>query len=234
MPNPKIIFSDKSFLVLDKPAGLVVNQSETVRAETLQDWLEKKIPGSSYLERSGIVHRLDKETSGLLVVAKTKDAFVNLQKQFKERAVKKKYLALVHGRLEPSQGTVVLPISRTQKNREKFGVRVDGRPAKSQYRVLQASDRFSFLEVEIFTGRTHQIRVHLAFLGYPLVADLKYGGKRGQRDRDFCPRLFLHAAELGFRHPETGEWQQFKSSLPFDLKKVILNLCGKNSSQFSS
>lgn len=234
MLNPKVIFSDKNFLVLDKPAGLVVNRAETVRAATLQDWLEKKIPGSSYLERSGIVHRLDKETSGLLVVAKTKAALVNLQKQFKERVVKKKYLALVHGRLEPKQGTVVLPISRTRKNREKFGVQVNGRPAKSQYRVLQASDRFSFLEVEIFTGRTHQIRVHFSFLGHPVVSDAKYGGKRGQRDRDFCPRLFLHAAELGFYHPETGEWQQFKSSLPFALEKVILNLCGKNSSQFSA
>lgn len=222
--SPSIVFEDKTLLILDKPSGLVVNRAETVKEETLQDWLEKKITGSSYLERSGIVHRLDKETSGLLVVAKTKNAFENLQKQFKERRVEKKYISLVHGQVKPRQGEIVLPIGRTQKDRQKFGVQVYGRKARTKYQVKRYWQEFSLLEIELLTGRTHQIRVHFSFLGHPVVSDLKYGGKRGRRDRKFCPRMFLHAAKLGFSHPQTNQRQSFVSPLPFDLEKVILDL----------
>lgn len=236
--KPKIVFEDDDLLVLDKPAGLVVTRAKTVREETVQDWAEENYKLSNYLIancRSGIVHRLDKETSGLLLVAKTKEAFVNLQKQFKERRVKKKYFALAHGKLEPRRGEIVLPVGRTKKDREKFGVVVEGRRARTKYKVLRYHDtealgKLSFLELEPLTGRTHQLRVHLAFLGHPLMSDLKYGGKRGRQDYLFCPRLFLHAHQLGFYHPQTGHFCQFTSPLPSGLKSAILRLCEKGSS----
>jgi len=215
---------------------MVVNRAQTVKEKTLQDWLEEnfsifKLPNCQ-LERSGIVHRLDKETSGLILVAKTLKAFTSLQSQFKERKVKKKYLALVHGKLRPRRGEIILPLGRLRTDREKFGVVVDGKKAKTQYQVLKYCDRFSFLELQPLTGRTHQLRVHLLFLGHPLVADLKYGGKRAKKDRLWCPRLFLHACSLGFYHPQTGRFCQFSSPLPLELKDVILKICGKFS--FSS
>jgi 23S rRNA pseudouridine1911/1915/1917 synthase len=240
--QPEIVFQGNSFLVLDKPAGLVVNRAKTVKSPTVQDWIEKnlefgtwnlEIP-SDFIRRSGIVHRLDKETSGLLLVAKTKKSFENLQHQFKKREVKKKYLALVHGRLEPKTGEVVLPLGRTKKDREKFGVVVGGRKARTKYRVKKycqtEDEQFSFLELELLTGRTHQLRVHLSFLGYPIVADLKYGGKRGKANGLICPRLFLHAQYLAFNHPATGQFCEFASPLPSQLENVILKICEKSPS----
>lgn len=236
--KPKIVFEDGDLLVMDKPAGLVVTRAKTIREETVQDWIEENYKLSNYLIancRSGIVHRLDKETSGLLLVAKTKEAFVNLQKQFKERRVKKKYFALVHGKLEPKKGEIVLPVGRTKKDREKFGVVIEGRRARTKYKILRYCDTgmlggLSFLELEPLTGRTHQLRVHLAFLGHPIVADLKYCGKRAKKDRHFCPRMFLHAHYLGFVHPRDSRFCQFTSSLPSGLKSAILRLCEKGSS----
>ena len=230
MVEPKIVFEDKIFLVIEKPPGLVVNRAITVKNATLQDWLETRPSRSVNLVRSGIVHRLDKETSGLMVIAKTKAAFENLQRQFKERKVKKKYLALVYGKLQPQQGEICLPLARTKKDREKFGVVIGGRKARTKYKIKKYYKGFSFVEVELLTGRTHQIRVHLSFLGHPIVADEKYGGKRAKKDRQSCPRMFLHASQLGFYHPQTNKWQSFTSSLPFDLKKAILKICEKGSS----
>lgn len=230
--GPKIVFEDDYLLVLDKPAGMVVNRARTVKEKTLQDWLEKNFKfqiSNDKFYRSGIVHRLDKETSGLILVAKTKRAFENLQKQFKERKVKKKYLALVYGKLEPKEGEIVLPISRARRNREKFGVFPEGKKARTKYRVLSIKGKgkgefYSLLELQPSTGRTHQIRVHLSFLGHPIVADLKYGGKRAKRDRLSCPRMFLHACYLGF------DRRSFTSPLPFELENAILKICEKKSS----
>lgn len=243
---PKVVFEDDYILVLEKPAGMVVNRTETVKEKTLQDWIEKNFQFSILKEsrkagtfnfqfcRSGIVHRLDKETSGLILVAKTKEAFENLQAQFKARKVKKKYLSLVHGKLDGREGEIVLPVGRIRRDREKFGVVVEGKKARTKYKVLRVEHRgkeaYSFLELQPITGRTHQIRVHLTFLGHPLVADLKYGGKRAKTDRLFCPRMFLHASYLGFYHPKEGSFCQFTSPLPYKLQNAILRICGKSSS----
>lgn len=135
--TPKIIFEDKSLLIIDKPAGMVVNRARTTKEKTIQDWVSDylKIRGKGIGKRAGIVHRLDKETSGLLLIAKNQKAFENLQKQFKERKVEKRYLALVHGKVEPKEGMVEVPISRSPYNRKKFGVFLGGRPAKTKYKV---------------------------------------------------------------------------------------------------
>jgi 23S rRNA pseudouridine1911/1915/1917 synthase len=173
-----------------------------------------------------VVHRLDKETSGLLIVAKTPEAFKNLQKQFKERRVEKKYLALVHGKVEPKEGEIKAPVGRLPWQRKKFGVIAGGREAKTRYRVMADSKwqmaNYSLLELKPKTGRTHQLRVHLKFWGHPIVADDKYAGrKRSRKDREWCPRLFLHACFLAFTHPTTKERVEFSLSLPQDLKKAL-------------
>lgn len=237
---PKIIFKDDSILVVDKPAGMVVNRAETTAAKTtLQEWVEGYLKifrhriSNEFWRRSGIVHRLDKETSGVLLVAKTPEAFVNLQKQFKERKVKKQYLALVHGKVEPQEGVIEVPIARSPFNREKFGVFLGGRPARTKYKVIsnwllvisKKKEEFSLLEVVPETGRTHQIRVHLKYVGHPVVGDEKYAGRKTARaDRRWCPRQFLHASYLSFIHPKTRQKIEFSSKLPSDLQQIIMKL----------
>jgi len=233
---PKIIFEDKFLLILEKPADVVVNRAETVKEETLQDWVEegwktenrKRKTDSNFARRSGIVHRLDKETSGLLIVAKTPTAFENLQRQFKERRVEKRYLALVHGKVTPSKGEIAVPISRHPYARKKFGVFLGGRPARTKYRAISnfqfpiSNEKFTLLELRPETGRTHQIRVHLKYIGHPVVADAKYAGRKTARaDRKWCPRQFLHASYLSFIHPTTGKKVEFSSKLPSDLKRAL-------------
>jgi len=181
-----------------------------------------------FYQRSGIAHRLDKETSGLLVIAKTPEAFENLKLQFKERRVKKKYLALVHGKMEAKAGEIYLPIKRLPWDRKKFGIIPGGKKSRTKFKVvtsykLQVTS-YTFLEVEPETGRTHQIRVHLKHLGHSLVGDLKYSGRRVKKDQEFCPRLFLHASHLSFTHPKTGQKIEFKSPLPQDLEKTLQSL----------
>jgi len=233
--EPKIVYEDESLLVLDKPAGVVVNRAKSVRGKTVQDWLEKylKIRGWGIGGRAGIVHRLDKETSGILVVAKTEEAFKNLQAQFKARKVKKGYTALVHGRVEPEQGLVSAPVGRLPWRRERFGVLPGGRKAETEYKVSsyyqKESQDFSLLAVTPKTGRTHQIRIHLKYLRHPIVADEFYTGRKTARaDRTWCPRLFLHAGTISFNHPKTQRRITLDSSLPQDLKKA-LRLLAKSS-----
>jgi len=244
---PKIIFEDNDVLVLDKPPGMIVNRAETTAAKTtLQEWVEGylkifrhrisnfKFPISNeFWRRSGIVHRLDKETSGVLLVAKTPQAFENLQRQFKERKVKKQYLALVHGKVEPQEGVIEVPIARSPFNREKFGVFLGGRPARTKYKVLsikykvlgKKEEPLTLLEVSPETGRTHQIRVHLKYIGYPVVGDEKYAGRKTARtDRRWCPRQFLHASYLSFIHPKTGKKVIVSSKLPSDLQEIIMSI----------
>lgn len=224
-----VFFEDETILLLDKPAGLVVNKAKTVEQTTLQDWLQVylKLKGRGIGARAGIVHRLDKETSGLILVAKTEKAFLELQKQFKERKVKKKYLALVHGHLETKRGVIKAPISRSPFDRKKFGVFLGGREGETEYKLLkdyehQKLGSFSLLELAPKTGRTHQIRVHLKYIGHPVVADKKYAGRKTARqDRQWCPRQFLHALSITFRHPETGKRLKFTSALPDELKKAL-------------
>ncbi|MBU2051606.1 RluA family pseudouridine synthase, partial [Patescibacteria group bacterium] len=170
----------------------------------------------------GIVHRLDKDTSGLLIIAKTQTALTKLQAQFKNRQVTKAYLVLVHGRVEPNSGEINLPVARNPLNRHRFAVEITGRQAVTGYRVISASADYSFLEAYPRTGRTHQIRIHFKHLNHPLVADPFYAGKkRIKSDRSWCPRLFLHSHKISFTHPQTGKIINLESSLPDDLQTAL-------------
>lgn len=242
MADFKIIFEDEQFLVLNKPAGIVVNKSDSAKEMTVQEWMEGKlaeeglvVSGDSEIEkefvsRGGIVHRLDKDTSGLLLLAKNPESFEKLKNQFKERSVAKKYLTLVHGDVKPPEGQIDAPIERSPFNRMHFGVFPGGREAQTVYRKVadyewaqgKEKEALSLLEVEPKTGRTHQIRVHMKYVNHPVVSDPIYGGRKNlQQDLEFCPRLFLHAFEISFLHPITGEKLAFKAELPPELQKVL-------------
>ena len=228
--EPKIIYQDKDLLVLSKPAGMVVNRSQTTKNKiTLEDWLGKERLGKG-LDRQGIIHRLDKETSGLLLVAKNQASLQRWQRQFKLRRVKKTYLALVHGQVKPVKGKIEAPISRNPFNRKRFGVFVGGRPSLSRYnKVDQMStvkgEVLSLLEVKPETGRTHQIRVHLKHIGYPIVADELYAGRKTSRDdRSWCQRMFLHAWRLELIDELNNKRVRFEAPLSPDLKQVLRKL----------
>lgn len=239
--NPTVIFEDENILVVDKPAGLIVNKADTSAGKpTLQGWVEKKMgfkapenSASDFLLRSGIVHRLDKETSGLIIIAKNEESFSNLQKQFKDRVVEKVYEVLVHGRVVPDVGEINVPVGRLPWDRKKFGVVADGKEATTFYKVLKkyTSKRNNKVEeltlVEVYpkTGRTHQIRVHFKYLGYPVVSDTLYGGRKSARDdRKLLGRHFLHAKRIKFYHPKTGEKLEFESSLPLELVDFLADV----------
>ena len=227
MKEPQILLEDDSILVMNKPSGWVVNRCETAGEQTIQSWLEKylKIPDKGIGRRAGIVHRLDKETSGILLVAKTPAAFENLQNQFKERRVEKRYLALVHGQVVPKCGIIRASISRSPFNRKKFGVFLGGREAETGYRILRYYGDFTLLELMPKTGRTHQIRVHLKYVRHPVVGDEFYAGRKTARsDRQWCPRQFLHACYLKFIHPKTGKSLEIVCNLPSDLEKALERL----------
>lgn len=229
--QPMIIFEDDDMLVLNKPAWMIVNNSDTTTdVETVQDWLEKKFSkeddGSDFYKRAGIVHRLDKETSGILLVAKTVDAFVELQRQFKERIVSKTYIALAHGKVLPEEGIINVPVGRLPWNRTQFGVVAGGRESVTRYRIINSFTlnalSFTLLELYPETGRTHQIRVHLKHIGHPIFSDPLYGGrKQARNDRKVLNRVFLHAAKILFLHPKTGKQLGFESPLPEELQKVL-------------
>jgi 23S rRNA pseudouridine1911/1915/1917 synthase len=233
--TPGIIFEDDYLLVLDKPAGMVVNNATTTKGqETLQSWLVANFafPIFSFPEaRNGIVHRLDKETSGLMAIAKTIEVFRALQAQFKERKVNKSYLTLVHGKVVPVDGEINISVGRLPWNRQRFGVLPGGREAVTLYKVKGYylfpgnKEAFSFLEVFPKTGRTHQIRIHLKHIGHPVVGDSFYAGRKTSRcDRLWCPRLFLNAAKLEYTHPITKKTVSLRSPLPKDLVEVFKKL----------
>ena len=217
-----IVFQDENIVVIDKPAGLSVHPGPGHPDRTLVNALLAHCPdikGIGWAIRPGIVHRLDKDTSGLLVVAKTEEAHQDLAAQFKDHSVTKGYLALATGVIEPSQGQIDAPIARDPRHRKRMAVVVGGREARTRYRALELLDGYSLLELYLETGRTHQVRVHLAFLGHPLLGDAVYG-KRSP----LLGRHFLHAHHLGFRHPWSGEPVEFRSALPDDLRQVIQGL----------
>lgn len=233
-----IIFEDENLLVLDKPAGITVNRSDTTRNEqTVQDWVEEKIKEqninvdkeSDFYKRAGIVHRLDKETSGILLVAKNEEAFANLQKQFKERKVKKRYLALVHGKIKIKEGEIRAPVGRLPWNRKRFGILAGGRESLTKYKLINylvskknKSDFYSLVELFPETGRTHQIRVHLKYINHPIFSDFLYAGRKTARtDRNFLDRVFLHASKLNFFHPKDGKVSSFESPIPAELKNFL-------------
>ena len=216
-----VLYSDDQIVVIDKPSGLVVHPGAGNREGTLAGALLYRFPEISGLgpaERPGIVHRLDKETSGVMVVARSPEAYASLQKQFKDRDVRKVYLGLAWGRM-PAEGRIDKPIGRHIKHGQRMSVRTrKPRPAETFYKVREEFKGMSFLEIRPVTGRTHQIRVHLASAGHPLAGDSRYGRRREQPK---FPRLFLHAHRLSFIHPGTGERVEFASNLPDDLRSLL-------------
>lgn len=217
--------SDEHLVVIDKASGMVVHPGAGNRKHTLVNALLHYFPEIREIgpkERPGIVHRLDKETSGLMVVARTPKAYSRLQRQFKRREVEKRYLGLVWGRLPSKEGTICFPIGRHVKHGERISVKTRRpREAETRYSVLEEYEDFSLLELRPITGRTHQIRVHLAASGHPLAGDSRYGRRKAKT----CPpRLFLHASFLSFSHPATGKRVEFFSPLPSDLKDFLEKL----------
>lgn len=277
-----ILYEDQDLLVLNKNSGVVVNRAATVSTFTLQDWFVERFgedffseefweaetywkelipsdfeetfgkPLEIWKERLGVVHRLDKDTSGVLLMAKNPGSLLHLLAQFKNRQTKKTYLALVHGKLTPLSGQIVAPLARSNHNRLKFAVSESGRAAITDYIVkqefnslnedflLDLSDKhhlrtkkvkelyqagFSLLEVTPKTGRTHQIRVHMLAKGHPLVSDQLYvGKKRCQIDVLWCKRQFLHASILEFTHPRTGSLMRIEAPLSSDLENSLKEL----------
>jgi len=241
-PEPipiEIVHEDDTLVVVNKPAWLVVHPAAGIHSGTLANALAyhfQQLPNASSV-RPGIVHRLDRDTSGLLVVAKTEIALENLSDQFRDRSVYKSYVALVHGRVQSDSGRIDQPLARDPSNRTRMAVVRGGRSALSIYRVNRRFNRFTLLDVELKTGRTHQIRVHLAWLKHPVVSDDTYGGGRDNTIQD--PKLksqirsvgrhFLHAEKLAFTHPTTGERVMFNSPLPPELLNLLTQIESEDS-----
>ncbi len=219
-----VLYEDDDIAVIDKPAGMVVHPGSGVTGGTLVNALLARYPeiGTMYgsERRQGIVHRLDKDTSGLMVIARTKAALNKLMAQFQERTVEKSYLALVERVPKTMTGRVDAPIGRDPQQRKRMAVVSHGKPAITEFRVLEMEfrDGQALLEAQILTGRTHQIRVHLAFVGSPIVGDRVYGFRK---QRVGLKRHFLHAAKLSFNHPRTGERMSFESPLPVALQNTM-------------
>ena len=218
IPVPAV-YEDEHLIVVDKPAGLPVHPGPGHPDGTLVNALLARCPdirGIGGEIRPGIVHRLDLDTSGLMVVAKTQPAHQHLTEQLKSREFRKEYLAVAVGMVTPESGTINAPIARDPRHRQRMAVDTGGRAARTHYETLKELDGHTLLNLVLETGRTHQIRVHLAYLGYPLLGDGVYG-----KASDLVSRQFLHAARLGFHHPVTGAWMQHCSDLPGELAPVL-------------
>lgn len=222
-----VVWEDADVLVVDKPAGLVVHPSPGHWSGTLVNALlarDTAYGGIAGVERPGIVHRLDKDTSGLLMVAKTDAAQAGLMAQLKARRVKKTYLALVQGSVQAAAGRIEAPIGRDPRNRQRMAVVPDGRPSVTGYRVRERFAGWTLIEVDLVTGRTHQIRVHLAALGHPVAGDTVYGTGTARRGPEGLGRLFLHAWRLVFATPATGDLVRLEAALPTELEAVLAAL----------
>lgn len=225
-----IVYEDGDLLVIDKPAGLAVHPGAGRKTGTLANALAfhfQQVSSEPWPdpERPGIVHRLDKPTSGLLVVAKTPAIHRRLSEQFSRRQVRKTYRALVHGTPRPERGELTWPIGRNPRRRTRMSVQPAGRPALTAYEVEEQAGPFCLLRLDLHTGRTHQIRVHMARAGHPVVGDAVYG-TRSTRKQELALlgddiRMFLHAARLEFRHPSTGKLLRFRSPLPAELQAML-------------
>lgn len=237
VPDPKILFEDENYLAIDKPSGIIVHPNlKNLNQPTISSWLIYKWPelkkvGEDPL-RPGIVHRLDKETSGVLLVCKTNEAFFHLKEQFQKRLVKKEYLALVLGEIKKDKGIIDFPLSYSRKSPFKRKIVLKGKenkkakPALTSFKVIKRFKGFTFLKLFPHTGRTHQIRVHLSSLGFPIVGDTKYGFKKAKLPFS-VPRLFLHAFKISFKTID-GKFLEIESPLSDDLERVLNSLPSLN------
>ncbi|AQS59020.1 RNA pseudouridine synthase [Desulforamulus ferrireducens] len=220
-----IYYEDKDVIVVNKPRGMVVHPAEGNTSGTLVNALLyhcKDLSGINGVLRPGIVHRLDKDTSGLIMVAKNDQAHHALAQQLKDRTVTRRYLALVHHRIKEEQGTINAPIGRDPRDRQKMAViERNSKAAVTHFQVMERFADYTLIECRLETGRTHQIRVHMAYIGYPLVGDLKYGPKKPHFNLD---GQLLHARVLGFQHPTTGQYLEFSSPLPEVFQQVLEQL----------
>lgn len=216
-----LLYADADLVAVNKPAGMVVHAGAGVRSATLVNALLHhfgQLSTAGGTDRPGIVHRLDKETSGVILVARNDRAHQALAAQFADRSVRKVYLALVHGAVRGEQGRIDTPVARDPVRRVRMTTRLgSGRTALSEYRVVRRLPHHTLLEVRIGTGRTHQIRVHLASIGHPVAGDRLYGAPAGAP----FPRFFLHAASIGFAHPASGEWMEIEAPLPGELEQWL-------------
>ena len=222
----KVVYEDSDLIVVDKPAGLLVHPAAGQRTGTLVNALLAHCPDLQGIDgsvRPGIVHRLDKNTSGLMVVAKNDAAQMSLSRQIKQRSITKGYVALVTGRLSPERGAIEAPVGRHPKDRKRMAVLSGGREARTQYQVIKYLNGYTLLEAMPETGRTHQIRVHFSAIGHPIFGDPVYG-KRSP----LLARQFLHAHRLGFRLPSSEEYVEFRSELPPELDEVLERLTAED------
>jgi 23S rRNA pseudouridine1911/1915/1917 synthase len=229
VPDLGIVYDDDDIVVIDKPTGVAAHPSPGWEGPTVVGALAAagfRISTSGAPERTGIVHRLDVGTSGLMVVAKSESAYTALKHAFKERTVEKIYHAVVQGHPDPLAGTIDAPIGRHPSHSWKFAVTPDGKPSVTHYETLEAFPGASLLEIHLETGRTHQIRVHMAAHRHPCVGDPLYGADPTLSARLGLTRQWLHAHKLGFEHPTTGEWVQFESGYPADFQHALSVLRG--------
>lgn len=226
--NLDIIYEDSDLLVINKPGGMVVHPAPGHYSGTLVNALLSHctdLSGIGGVLRPGIVHRLDKDTSGLLIAAKNDYSHQNLSEQLKNRLIKREYIALVHGQVKPPGGRIVAPIARHPRHRKKMAVVEGGREAVTSYRVLKYFDHYSLLRLNLETGRTHQIRVHLSYLGHPVVGDKTYAkGDRSKLPVNMTSSHALHAYRLSFKHPRSGKSLRYTAALPEEFKKTLYRL----------
>jgi 23S rRNA pseudouridine1911/1915/1917 synthase len=222
-----IVYQDQDVAVINKPQGMVVHPSAGHPNGTLVNALLYHIKDLSSINdvvRPGIVHRIDKDTSGLLMIAKNDQAHESLAKQLKDKTSLRKYVALVHGNISHEKGTITAPIGRSKVNRKMQAVQEDGKPAVTHFTVLERFDQFTLVELQLETGRTHQIRVHMQYIGFPLAGDPVYGPKKTLKGNG----QFLHAKLLGFTHPRTGESMVFEAPLPELFEETLKKLRKNN------
>ncbi|MBI3292564.1 MAG: RluA family pseudouridine synthase [Elusimicrobia bacterium] len=225
-PLPPILYEDEALVVFDKPAGLVVHPAAGHQTGTLVDALRRYLPADSELhtadpDRLGLVHRLDRGTSGVLVVARTVAIKASLMRQFAERQVQKIYLALVMGRMTPDRGSIEGPVGRSPKDRVRMAVTSSGRSSETEFVVRERFPNAALLEVYPKTGRTHQIRVHLSGIHHPVVGDATYGGASAKWPRQWPPRPMLHAWRLEFLHPLTNKRVSVTAPIPDDFARTV-------------
>jgi 23S rRNA pseudouridine1911/1915/1917 synthase len=225
----EVVYEDSQVIVINKPRGMVVHPAAGNYQGTMVNALLAHcddLSGINGVMRPGIVHRIDKDTSGLIMAAKTDQAHISLAQQIKDRTVTRRYITLVHGHIREESGIIDAPIGRDASDRKKMAVDVvHGKEAITHFKVLERLREYTLVEARLKTGRTHQIRVHMAYIGHPVVGDPKYGPKKPHFDLD---GQFLHAQVLGFNHPTTGEYMEFSAPLP-DVLEEILALVRKRS-----